>query len=59
MKIQAAVTHKKGEPFKIETVDLAEPKAGQMLVRIVACGVCHTDESAQMEQVPTALPAVL
>lgn len=59
MKIQAAVTHKKGEPFKIETVDLAEPKAGEMLVKIVACGVCHTDESAQMEQVPAALPAVL
>lgn len=49
----------KGAPFKIEQVDLAEPKSGEILVKIVACGVCHTDESAQNEQVPTKLPAVL
>lgn len=59
MKIKAAVTHANGEPFKIETVDLETPKRGEMLVKIAACGVCHTDEAAQHEQVPTPLPAVL
>ena len=59
MNINAAVVHSKGAPFTIETVELAEPKAGEMLVKIVACGVCHTDESAQNCQVPTPLPAVL
>lgn len=59
MEIKAAVTQANGKPFMIEEVDLAEPKAGEMLVKIVACGVCHTDEAAQHEQVPTPLPAVL
>ena len=59
MKIQAAVTHANGAPFVIEPVELAEPKAGEMLVKVVACGVCHTDEAAQHERVPTPLPAVL
>lgn len=59
MKIKAAVTHANAEPFRIETVDLAEPKAGEILVKIAACGVCHTDEAAQHEEVPTPLPAVL
>lgn len=59
MEIKAAVTHGKGAPFRIESVDLAEPKAGEMLVKIVACGICHTDEAAQNAQLPTPLPAVL
>lgn len=59
MKMKAAVTHANAQPFQIETVDLQEPKPGEMLVKIVACGVCHTDEAAQHEQVPTPLPAVL
>lgn len=59
MKINAAVTHTCASPFQIEPVELAEPKAGEMLVKIAACGVCHTDEAAQHEQVPTKLPAVL
>jgi S-(hydroxymethyl)glutathione dehydrogenase/alcohol dehydrogenase len=32
-----------GEPLAVTEVDLAEPKAGEALVRLVACGVCHTD----------------
>lgn len=47
MKTKAAVTHANGDPFTIEPVELDEPKAGELLVKIVACGVCHTDESAQ------------
>ena len=32
-----------GEPLEVQELDLAEPKAGEALVRLVACGVCHTD----------------
>ncbi len=58
MKIQAAVVHKTGQPFQIEEVELAGPKAGELLVKIVACGVCHTDEVAQHQMIPVPLPAV-
>ena len=43
MRIKAAVLEEFGAPLAIEEVDLAEPKAGEVLVRLVACGVCHTD----------------
>ena len=43
MRIQAAVLREFGAPLELETVELAEPKAGEVLVRLVACGVCHTD----------------
>src|SRR3954454_9573485 len=43
MKMRAAVLEEFGQPLSIEEVDLAEPKAGEVLVRLVACGVWHTD----------------
>ncbi|MBM4254221.1 MAG: S-(hydroxymethyl)glutathione dehydrogenase, partial [Deltaproteobacteria bacterium] len=43
MKVKAAVAWGPGQPLSIETVDLEGPKAGEVLVRIVATGVCHTD----------------
>jgi S-(hydroxymethyl)glutathione dehydrogenase/alcohol dehydrogenase len=43
MQIKAAVLREFGAPLEIEDVELAEPKAGEVLVRLVACGVCHTD----------------
>ncbi|MCA1041971.1 NAD(P)-dependent alcohol dehydrogenase [Bacillus infantis] len=47
MKIKAAVTHGQGEDFKIEEAELAEPKANEVLIKIVASGVCHTDAVAR------------
>lgn len=47
MKIKAAVTHGQGEDFKIEEVELAEPKANEVLIKIIASGVCHTDAVAR------------
>lgn len=47
MKIEAAVTHDRGEAFKIEEVELAEPRFNEVLVKIVATGVCHTDAVAR------------
>ena len=43
MKIRAAVLEEFGAPLEVQEVELAEPKAGEVLVRLVACGVCHTD----------------
>jgi S-(hydroxymethyl)glutathione dehydrogenase/alcohol dehydrogenase len=43
MKMRAAVLEEFGQPLAIHEVELAEPRAGEVLVRLVACGVCHTD----------------
>jgi S-(hydroxymethyl)glutathione dehydrogenase/alcohol dehydrogenase len=43
MKIRAAVLEEFGEPLVVQELDLAEPKEGEVLVRLAACGVCHTD----------------
>jgi S-(hydroxymethyl)glutathione dehydrogenase / alcohol dehydrogenase len=43
MKIRAAVLEQFGQPLSVQDVDLAGPRAGEALVRLHACGVCHTD----------------
>jgi S-(hydroxymethyl)glutathione dehydrogenase/alcohol dehydrogenase len=43
MRMKAAVLEQFGQPLVVTDVDLAEPQAGEVLVRLVACGVCHTD----------------
>ena len=43
MKIRAAVLESFGEPLVIQDIELDEPKGHEVLVRLVACGVCHTD----------------
>ena len=43
MKVKAAVARAKSAPLTIETLDLEEPRAGEILVRLIAAGVCYTD----------------
>ncbi len=43
MKIRAAVLEEFGAPLVVQEVDLEGPRAGEVLVRLHACGVCHTD----------------
>ncbi len=43
MRMRAAVLEEFGEPLVIQEIDLDEPKDDEVLVRLVACGVCHTD----------------
>jgi S-(hydroxymethyl)glutathione dehydrogenase/alcohol dehydrogenase len=43
MQIRAAVLEEFGRPLVVQQLELAEPRAGEVLVRLVACGVCHTD----------------
>ncbi|PZP33263.1 MAG: alcohol dehydrogenase AdhP [Roseateles depolymerans] len=42
-KMKAAVVHEFGKPLEIEDVDVPEVPPGQVLVKVVASGVCHTD----------------
>jgi S-(hydroxymethyl)glutathione dehydrogenase/alcohol dehydrogenase len=60
MKTRAAVAWEADKPLSIEEVDLAGPKAGEVLVRIVATGVCHTDAFTLSGADPEGLfPAIL
>jgi S-(hydroxymethyl)glutathione dehydrogenase/alcohol dehydrogenase len=43
MQMRAAVLEEFGEPLVVQELELTEPKAGEVLVQLVACGVCHTD----------------
>ena len=58
MKILASVTHKSGR-LSLEEVELAPPKATEVLVKTIACGVCHTDAAALYSFIPVTLPIVL
>jgi aryl-alcohol dehydrogenase len=55
----AAVVHEKDAPFVLEEVELDEPRANEVLVRMVATGLCHTDLSVRSGVIPFPLPAVL
>ena len=60
METRAAVAHEAGKPLTVETVSLAGPKAGEVLVEIKATGVCHTDEFTLSGADPEGLfPAIL
>jgi len=43
MKVRAAVLYEAGGAMQIETLDLAPPRAGEVLVKVAAAGVCHSD----------------
>jgi S-(hydroxymethyl)glutathione dehydrogenase/alcohol dehydrogenase len=60
MKTRAAVAYRAGEKLAIETVDLAGPRSGEVLVEIKATGICHTDEYTLSGADPEGLfPAIL
>src|SRR5947199_2522826 len=60
MKIRAAVLEEFGKPLVVQDVELAGPKAGEVLVRVEACGVCHTDMYTASGADPSGYaPAVL
>jgi len=40
---QGVVARSKGEPVTLETIQIPDPAAGEAVVRVQACGVCHTD----------------
>jgi Zn-dependent alcohol dehydrogenase len=59
MRTTAAVLGGRGEPFVVEDVSIDDPRPGEVLVRLVATGVCHTDAVAQQGDLPFPVPGVL
>ena len=59
MKTKAAVIYEHNRPFVIETLELEDPKEGEVLLRIVASGICHSDHHVITGNYETPLPMVL
>lgn len=57
--ITAAVTREKEGPFKLEEAKIRAPKDDEVLVKIVATGMCHTDMIVRDQDYPVPLPLVL
>ena len=58
MKTKAAVLYSPGEPFVIETLDLESPKTGEVLVKMKAAGICHSDWHLMTGDTKHPLPVV-
>jgi Zn-dependent alcohol dehydrogenases, class III len=58
MKIKAAVCHELDGKISIEDLDLAPPKANEVLIEVVAAGICHTDASGRNGTLPSPFPIV-
>ena len=56
MEVKAAVVFEQGGEFKIETLELSEPRDDEVVVRIVATGICHTDLAARAGHLPIPAP---
>lgn len=59
MKVKAAVLYELGGRLEVEDIELADPKENEVLVKVSAAGVCHSDISVIDGVIPFPLPAVL
>jgi len=59
LEIRAAVVRDKGGPFKVESLTLEEPRRDEVLIRMVATGMCHTDMVARDKVYEVPHPIVL
>ena len=59
MRIRGAVLETKGGAFALQDLEIDEPRADEILVKIVASGICQTDAHARDQHMPVPLPAVL
>jgi S-(hydroxymethyl)glutathione dehydrogenase/alcohol dehydrogenase len=57
--MMAAVLEAPNAPLRIEEIPIPEPGAGEVLVRVAACGVCHTDLHVMKAEVAFPMPAVM
>ncbi len=58
MKTRAAVLREPNTPWNVEVIELDEPQTGEILVKTLAAGMCHSDEHAHDGSMPTPLPIV-
>lgn len=59
MKITAAVARAPHQPLSLESLELDEPRPDEVLVRVVAVGICHTDPAMRDQAYPVPQPIVL
>jgi aryl-alcohol dehydrogenase len=59
MRARAAVAEEQAQPFVIEDVELDEPQGDEVLVKMVATGICQTDAHVWNQQIPAPFPIVL
>ncbi|MGZ7080128.1 MAG: Zn-dependent alcohol dehydrogenase [Thermoanaerobaculia bacterium] len=59
MRSNAAICYQNDEPLRVEEITLDEPQANEVLVRMAATGVCHSDLSVITKVMPARLPCVL
>jgi aryl-alcohol dehydrogenase len=59
VKIRAAVAWEAGAALSIEELDLDEPRDDEILVKVEAVGVCHTDDNARLGRLPVVFPIIL
>jgi aryl-alcohol dehydrogenase len=59
MRITAAVLNSYDTPFHVEELEIGEPGTGEVRVKILAAGICHTDGLAQHADLPFPTPGVL
>lgn len=59
MQITAAVVRSRAGAFTLEDVEIEAPRPGEVLVRVLATGVCHTDMVMRDQDLPTPQPVVL
>jgi len=59
VQIRAAVTESKGAPFVTQDIELGELRSDELIVKVAAAGICHTDLIVRDQWYPVPLPAVL
>ncbi len=58
MKTRAAILWEVGKDWSVEEIDLDPPKAGEVLVKLVASGLCHSDEHLVTGDIPAPMPVI-
>ena len=58
MQTEAAILWEPGKPWSVETIELDPPKAGEVLVELVASGMCHSDDHASTGDLPAITPLI-
>ncbi len=59
MRMKAAVLYEVNEPLVIEEIELDSPKSGEILIKLAATGVCHSDVHYYTGDVPREMPIIL
>ena len=59
MQAKAVISRENNKPVVVETIEVAPPRAGEVMIKLAACGVCHSDLSATNGTIPFPPPIIL